>query len=584
MLSWLVCLMVFGPWLGAAVVWRLDAKKPTTQNTVAALAALLAGGAALAALPLACETAAFRVALGSVYGDFSLVPDGLGLLLTLIATLIGSLCLWFSRAYMHGQPQLGRYYTLILLFIGAMSGLVLSGSLLFTFIFWELTALCSYALIAFENDDPRAVAGGLKALFITQVGGVGLLVGALLTYTYLGTYEISALLARAATLPPTILATLAFALLIAAAAKSAQFPFHTWLPDAMEAPTPVSALIHAATMVNAGIYLLARFYPAFQVVPYWRETVMVLGVASLLLGALAATCADDLKRVLAYSTISQLGYLVYAVGAGAIFASQFHLLSHALFKALLFLSAGAVIHMVGTRDMRAMGGLGKQLPLVRNAFLIGALGLAGLPPANGFLSKELLLEEALVAGPTWAYAIALLGAGLTALYITRAAYLVFWAVPRQARALHPPPLVMRLVLSVLAVAVLTSWLLLVPISDLLAHTLPFHPLHAMTFGETFSALAIAPATYWTLAVIGLGGGAWLARERLAPAVVFFRPIANVAANGLGLETLNQFVVTLMQSLAATLRYTQTGMLNWNVAGMMFGLACLLAFLALGGGR
>ncbi len=172
---------------------------------------------------------------------------------------------------------------------------------------------------------------------------------------------------------------MAFGCLAAAAAKSAQFPFQTWLPDAMEAPTPISALIHAATMVNAGVYLLARFYPAFEDVPGWREAVVLVGMISALLAALMALVATDLKRVLAYSTVSQLGYMVYAVGAGGMFASQFHLFSHSVFKALLFLSAGAVIHGVGTRDMRQMGGLGKQMPFVRNVFIIGALALAGIP-------------------------------------------------------------------------------------------------------------------------------------------------------------------------------------------------------------
>ena len=188
----------------------------------------------------------------------------------------------------------------------------------------------------------------------------------------------------------------AFGFLIAAAAKSAQFPFQTWLPDAMEAPTPISALIHAATMVNAGVYLLARFYPAFATVPYWREAVMAVGMISALLAAVMALVATDLKRVLAYSTVSQLGYMVYAVGAGGIFASQFHLLSHAVFKALLFLGAGAVIHAAGTRDMRQMGGLGKQMPVVRAVFVIGALALAGMPILNGFWSKELVLEAGLL--------------------------------------------------------------------------------------------------------------------------------------------------------------------------------------------
>jgi NADH-quinone oxidoreductase subunit L len=225
--------------------------------------------------------------------------------------------------------------------------------------------------------------------------------------------------------------------LIAAAAKSAQFPFQTWLPDAMEAPTPVSALIHAATMVNAGVYLLARFYPAFAEVPYWREAVMVVGMLSALLAALMALVATDLKRVLAYSTVSQLGYMVYAVGAGGIFASQFHLLSHSVFKALLFLAAGAVIHSVGTRDMRKMGALGKQDAAGARVFVIGALALAGLPVLNGFWSKELILESGLEHGPLWIWIVMLVTAGLTALYTFRCVWMVFYGQPRSHLHVHP---------------------------------------------------------------------------------------------------------------------------------------------------
>ena len=226
---------------------------------------------------------------------------------------------------------------------------------------------------------PKAVAGGIKALIITQVGGVGLLAGTLMAFTALGSFQISDLLANSSALPAALLAFIAFSFLIAAAAKSAQFPFHAWLPDAMEAPSPVSALIHAATMVNAGIYLLARFYPAFEFVPGWRTSVLLVGFISALIASLSALVATDLKRVLAYSTVSQLGYMVYAIGAGGVLASQFHLLNHAVFKALLFLAAGSVIHSVGHARYAAHGWPGRQMPFVRNVFIVGALALAGCP-------------------------------------------------------------------------------------------------------------------------------------------------------------------------------------------------------------
>ena len=234
------------------------------------------------------ETNVLDVPLGRAFGSVTFLPDGLAVFLAVVATVIGSLAVIFSVDYMRGEKQLGRYYAYVLFFIGAMVGLVLSSNLLLMFVFWEITALCSYALISFYNDDPKAVAAGVKALIITQVGGVGLLAGALLLYAYQGNYDVPTFLANHGALPANVLALMAFGFLVAAAAKSAQFPFQTWLPDAMEAPTPISALIHAATMVNAGVYLLARFYPAFEAVPHWREAVVAVGAITALMAALMA--------------------------------------------------------------------------------------------------------------------------------------------------------------------------------------------------------------------------------------------------------------------------------------------------------
>src|SRR5512146_1633846 len=415
----LVLLTIGLPWIGAIVVWLAGGERERLQHGLAVGFALLSGAAGLALLTQASSSTVVTFPIGGVFGDFSFVADGLGVFLAAIATVIGCLAVIFSVDYMKGEHQLGRYYAFVLFFIGAMVGLVLTSNLMLMFVFWEITALCSYALIAFHNDDPKAVAGGIKALIITQFGGIGLLAGALLLYSYQHTYDIQAFLANPGVLPAAVLAWMAFGCLAAAAAKSAQFPFHTWLPDAMEAPTPISALIHAATMVNAGVYLLARFYPAFKVVPYWSESVMVVCMITALMPAVMALVGNDLKRVLAYSTVSQLGFMVYAIGAGGLFASQFHLLSHAVFKALLFLCAGAVIHSVHTRDMREMGGLGKHMPLVRTTMIIGALALAGIPIVNGFWSKELVLEAGFEGGPIWAYAVMVIGAGLTALYTFR---------------------------------------------------------------------------------------------------------------------------------------------------------------------
>jgi NADH-quinone oxidoreductase subunit L len=578
MATWLGWLVIGVPWLGAFVVWRLGDQRPRAQHVTAAVFAVAGGIVALLLLPFVGDTAVARISVGGIFGDFTLVADGLGVSLAIIATVIGSLAVIFSGAYMRDAAQLGRYYALVLLFIGAMAGLVLAGGFLLLFLFWEITAFCSYALISFHNDDPRAVSGGIKALIITQVGGVGLLGLALLAYGYLGSYEINEFLAQAQFLPATVLSLAAFGALAAAAAKSAQVPFHTWLPDAMEAPSPVSALIHAATMVNAGVYLLVRLYPAFVAVPGWTTAVIIVGLLSALLAALMALATTDLKRVLAYSTISQLGYMVYAIGVGGVFASQFHLLSHAVFKALLFLSAGAVIHTVTTRDISQMGGLGAMMPFVRAVFLIGSLALVGLPLANGFFSKELVLEEGLHYGPLWAYIGMLLGVGLTALYTVRMVAMVFYGETAVTQKVHDAPLLMRIPLGLLAAASLTTWLLAGPFGRLLAQSLPYHTLEQMTTMETAIAIISAPTTGLTLLVAAFGLAAWSVRRRLRRWRPSFEPLIDLANNGLGFETANRQIIAGTKAAAAVFSRTQTGQLNWNVAAIAGALTLVLIFL------
>lgn len=581
MTDWLIGLTILLPWVGALAVWLAGDGRAEAQHRLAVGFSVAAGVCSLLLLPSYGDGPALSIEVGSVFGTFTFVPDGLGLFLSAVATVVGSLAVIFSVDYMRGEASLGRYYALVLLFIGAMVGLALSGSLFLMFVFWEITALCSYALIAFYNDDPKAVAGGLRALIVTQFGGLGLLAGALIAYAYLGDTQISTFLAQAGTLPSGMLAVMAFGALAAAAAKSAQVPFHTWLPGAMEAPTPVSALIHAATMVNAGVYLLARFYPAFAGVEGWKTAVVIVGLLSAFLAALMALFATDLKRVLAYSTISQLGYMVYAVGVGGVFASQFHLLSHAVFKALLFLAAGAVIHGIGTRDMRQMGGLGKDMPFVRTVFVIGALALAGLPILNGFWSKELVLEDGLHNGPIWAYIGMLLAAGITALYTFRMVWMVFYGERRSEQHAHDAGQAMKLSTGILAVGTLTTWLLAGAFGIMLTESLPFHELHAPAALDLYETILTAPETYLALAVIALGLAAWWFRDRLARAREAAPWLARAAEADFGFEWLNRRIVAATVSAGEALRVTQTGLLNWNVLGIVGGLVIVLAVLALG---
>ncbi len=580
-ISTLAILSIALPWAGAVLIWLVRDRQPQLQHALAVVFALAGAAAALAMIPLRSEVNVLDFPLGSAFGQVTFLPDGLAVFLAVVATTIGCLAVVFSVDYMKGEKQLGRYYAYVLFFIGSMVGLVLSSNLLLIFVFWEITALCSYALISFYNDDPKAVAAGIKALIITQVGGIGLLAGALFLYAYQGNYDVPTFLAGADRLPPNVLALMAFGFLVAAAAKSAQFPFQTWLPDAMEAPTPVSALIHAATMVNAGVYLLARFYPAFEAVPNWKLAVVSIGAVTALMAAVMALVSNDLKRVLAYSTVSQLGYMVYAIGAGGIFASQFHLLSHAVFKALLFLSAGAVIHAVHTRDMREMGGLGKQMPLVKVVMIIGGLALAGIPVLNGFWSKELVLEAGHEGGPLWAWLFMLVGAGLTALYTLRFLSMVFYGEPRSGQHVHDAGPAMKVALVPLALGTLTTWLLAGSFGHFLGKALPEgHDVEST--GALLLQIVTAPTTFVALAVVALGLAAWWQRARLAGLAHSLRGIGTMASNSFGFEAINRAVVSVTEASAESLRTTHNGVLNWNVMAILVGLVVVLVILALGG--
>jgi NADH-quinone oxidoreductase subunit L len=296
------------------------------------------------------------------------------------------------------------------------------------------------------------------------------------------------------------------------------------------------------------------------------------------LACIMALAADDIKRVLAYSTVSQLGFLVYAIGTGSIFASQFHLLSHAIFKALLFLGAGAIISAVGTRNMRSMGGLGKKMPFVRAVFIVGSLGLVGLPLANGFFSKDLILEGGLANGPLWAYVVMLVCVGITALYGLRLVWLVFYGKPHGNEPAHDGLRAMRVSLALLAFGTLSSWLLAGGLSRLLSGTLPFHQMEPEGVLGMVGKIILAPPSWMALGAIAVGIGLWFARPSL---VKWTRALKPAVASGLGFEWINQRIVDLTRRTASLLQLTQTGQLNWNIAGILAGLVLLLFILVRG---
>lgn len=392
----------------------------------------------------------------AVGASFEIAWDPLSALMTLVVTGVGSLIHIYSLGYMHGDPRFARFFTYLNLFTASMLTLVLAGNYAMLFVGWELVGLCSYLLISFWFARPSAAAAGKKAFVVNRIGDFGFLIALMLIFSSFGTLSYSGVFGRAADELTGSAATL-IGLMLAAGAigKSAQIPLYVWLPDAMEGPTPVSALIHAATMVTAGVYVIARSAPIFELAPAASGAVAAVGALTALWAATIAIGQSDIKRVLAYSTISQLGYMFLAVGATAYVAGVFHLMTHAFFKALLFLGAGSVIHAMGGRqDMEEMGGLRKAMPVTFLTMGIGVVAIAGFPPLAGFWSKDEILGVVFNQGGVFTvlWLVGLITALLTAFYMIRQFVMVFLGNPRWPEGVvpHESPRSMTVPLVVLA--------------------------------------------------------------------------------------------------------------------------------------
>jgi NADH-quinone oxidoreductase subunit L len=381
--------------------------------------------------------------------------DPLTGVMLLVVTGVGALIHLYSAGYMHDDPGYARYFAYLNLFVFSMTMLVLAGNFLLLYVFWEAVGLCSYLLIGFWYTRPAAAQAGKKAFLVNRVGDFGFGLGIMWLWTALGTLDYTRVFQNVEALPVGTATGIALLLFMGACGKSAQLPLHTWLPDAMEGPTPVSALIHAATMVTAGVYMVARSHALFERSGTALEVVAWVGVATALFAASIGLVQTDIKRVLAYSTVSQLGYMFAAVGLGAYAAGIFHLVTHAFFKALLFLGAGSVIHgMGGEQDLRKMGGLSSRMMTTTITTTVGGLGLAGVPGLSGFFSKDEILAAAF-EGHRAIWALLLAGAFMTAFYTARLLFLAFYSGPRMpketAHHVHESPPVMTLPLWVLAV-------------------------------------------------------------------------------------------------------------------------------------
>jgi len=397
---------------------------------------------------------------GAFHVEAAFFVDNLTACLLIVVTTIGLLVHVYSIGYMSHDPGYWRFFAYLNLFMFSMLLLVLGDSWLTVFVAWELVGLSSYLLIGFWYRKPSAALASKKAFIVNRVGDVGFALGIMAIWVNTGTLNIAESLhvltsetLVAFPVPVGIVALLVFA---GAMGKSAQFPLHVWLPDAMEGPTPVSALIHAATMVNAGVYLVARANPIFASAPEAMVVVAGIGIFTAILAASIAMTQTDIKRVLAYSTLSQLGYMFAALGVGAWTAAIFHLMTHGFFKGLLFLGSGSVIHAVHEeQDMRRMGGLAKKIPHTYRTMLIGAIAISGIPPLAGFFSKDEILGEAFKLGFAWVWAIGVLVAIMTAFYMFRLIGMTFWGESRVDKAvepkIHESPRVMTVPLWLLAI-------------------------------------------------------------------------------------------------------------------------------------
>jgi NADH-quinone oxidoreductase subunit L len=540
--------------------------------------------------------------------DWRFYLDPLSAVWILIVTGVGFLIHVYSNGYMADDPDIGRYFGELNLFIFSMLLLVLAGNLVILLLGWALVGLSSYLLIGFWYERASAVRAAKKALVVNTLGDVGMLIGIVLLYQHFGTVSYPGLFGalQHATPGSAFFTWTAILLYIGAMAKSAQFPLHIWLADAMEGPTPVSALIHAATMVTAGVYFMARLYPLLHLAPGVAQGIGAIGAFTALFAATAAVFQRDIKRALAYSTVSQLGYMFLAIGVGAYAAGVFHFVTHGFFKALLFLAAGSVIHALsGEQDMQRMGGLFRKMPITAISFLVATLTISGIPGFSGYFSKEAILGQALQSGHFWLWAVGAFTAGLTAFYMFRVFFLTFLGAPRDQALFdhaHEAPWVMTVPVVVLA--------LLSIFGDVFGGWLNWW------LGPTFhtylggASYAIRSGPLWGTAVavllaligIGVAGLIYVVRKQGAHAgnerglgalgaqawgsdtVWSWATVVPFKMLGDGVRRVNTGFVTVLDAVAGEvaafaddLRPIETGQVRRYVLSMMVGMVVVLAY-------
>jgi NADH-quinone oxidoreductase subunit L len=560
------------------------------------------------------STAWTWLSAGNLHFGLSVLVDPLSVFMMLVVSGVGGLIVLYSIGYMHGDDEERRYFAYMAMFVFSMLLLVQGGNLILLLSGWGLVGLSSYLLIGFWHERPSAVAAAKKAFVMNAIGDATFALALFLLISKTGTLDYGLAFSKASHgLSQTVLILIALGLLGGAVAKSAQLPLHTWLPDAMEGPTPVSALIHAATMVTAGVYLIARMAPLFQLATVVQDTAATLGSVTLVMAGLIALVQTDIKRVIAYSTMSQIGYMFLGVGLGAYASGMFHLLTHAFFKALLFLAAGIVIHaLAGEQDIRKMGGLRGLMPRTYGVFLIGALSLTGIPPFSGFFSKDPIIAATMERGGVFGYVLFVLAIGgtfLTGLYTFRLVFRVFHGDrDRFVGETFDPhhgegPLVMVMPVGVLALgATLAGWLQVPGGWHSVSNWL--QPVAAPVLETTNTQEAIASIVSVVLGLAGAGIAWWIyiARRRPAPAAppalerkfwfdevydaLFYRPAVTTAKVLYALVE-GPFVGGSMAAIAETVRglgsetrRLQTGFVRTYALAVAASLAVLaVVFIA-----
>ena len=486
---------------------------------------------------------------GSVVLSWGMIIDPLAVVMLGMVTLVALVIQVYSLGYMKGDPRFGWYFAIHALFVASMLTLILADNFLLLYVVWELVGLCSYLLIGFWYERRSATEAAKKAFIVTRIGDVGLLLGILLLFKEVGTFDMSTIFGAVAAgeIGEGTLTLAALLLFLGAMGKSAQFPLHVWLPDAMEGPTPVSALIHAATMVAAGVYLVARAFPIFDAAPDALLVVAVIGLITTLVGATMALVMTDLKRILAYSTISHLGLMMLSLGAFGYTAAIFHLLAHGFSKALLFLGAGSVMHsMNGETDIRKMGGLRKVMPITALTFAVGSLSLAGMPIFAGFWSKDEVLL-AVLDHKNYLLAFALIAAFLSALYMARVLFVVFFGeLKGENRHVHESPILMIAPLGLLAVLAVVFGFISIRITDaggigtfLFFEGVHLDGPHKFDFSPWLGAVSILLA----LGAFGLGWRIYISRKiSLEPWKARFSAPFNLVSNKYYLDHFYQWAV------------------------------------------